>query len=99
MDKEQSLDVYDFIISLIQASSILNQNQSGLSFDKTVRGARFYDYDFPEFIRTMKEFTQELKRANDLKEQEIERKQFAKQIKILKNGQLAFTFDEPSSND
>ena len=40
-------------------------------FDETVRGMRFYDSQLPKLIKAIEENTAELKRANDLKEQEL----------------------------
>ena len=45
----------------------------GPRFDETVRGRKFYDNHFPKLIRAIEENTKELKRANDLKEQELKK--------------------------
>ena len=43
----------------------------GPRFDETQRGRKFYDADLPKLIKAIQENTAELKRANDLKEQEL----------------------------
>ena len=45
---------------------------STIRFDETPRGVRFYDRQLPQLIKAITENTQELKRANDLKEAELE---------------------------
>ena len=40
-------------------------------FDETIRGQRFYDAQLPRLIAAIESNTAELKRANDLKEQEL----------------------------
>lgn len=46
----------------------------GLRFDETVRGRKFFEADLPKLIRAITENTEELKRANDLKELELRQK-------------------------
>ena len=43
----------------------------GPRFDETVRGRKFYDSQLPKLIKAIEDNTAELKRANDLKEQEL----------------------------
>lgn len=43
----------------------------GPRFDETPRGRRFYDSQLPKLIAAIEANTAELKRANDLKEQEL----------------------------
>lgn len=43
----------------------------GPRFDETRRGQKFYDSDLPKLIKALNEHTAELKRANDLKEAEL----------------------------
>lgn len=45
-----------------------------LRFDQTIRGRKFFEADFPKLIRAIMENTEELKRANDLKELELRQK-------------------------
>ena len=42
-----------------------------LEFDKTVRGAKFFDGHFPNLVKELGSIANELKRANDLKEREL----------------------------
>ena len=42
-------------------------------FDETNRGRKFYESDLPRLIKAIEENTKELKRANDLKEQELKK--------------------------
>lgn len=46
----------------------------GPRFDETVRGRKFFDAQLPKLIRAIMENTEELKRANDLKELELRQK-------------------------
>ena len=46
----------------------------GPRFDETVRGRKFFEADLPKLIRAIMENTEELKRANDLKELELRQK-------------------------
>lgn len=46
-------------------------NAMGPRFDETLRGRKFFDTDIPKLIKAIKENTAELKRANDLKEAEL----------------------------
>lgn len=46
----------------------------GPRFDETVRGRKFFEADLPKLIRAITENTEELKRANDLKELELRQK-------------------------
>lgn len=46
----------------------------GPRFDETPRGRRFYDSQLPKLIVAIEANTAELKRANDLKEKELEGK-------------------------
>ena len=48
--------------------------QVNIRFDETVRGRKFYEADVPKLIRAICENTEELKRANDLKELELKHK-------------------------
>ena len=43
----------------------------GPRFDETMRGRKFYDADLPRLIKAIEANTAELKRANDLKEKEL----------------------------
>lgn len=43
-------------------------------FDETIRGRKFFDAQLPKLIRAITENTEELKRANDLKELELKHK-------------------------
>ena len=43
----------------------------GPRFDQTMRGRKFYDADLPRLIKAIEANTAELKRANDLKEKEL----------------------------
>ena len=43
----------------------------GIRFDETIRGRKFFDAQIPKLIRAIIENTEELKRANDLKELEL----------------------------
>ena len=43
----------------------------GPRFDETVRGRKFFDSDLPKLIKALNENTAEPKRANDLKEAEL----------------------------
>lgn len=44
----------------------------GPRFDETVRGRKFFDGQLPQLIKAIEANTAELKRANDLKEKELE---------------------------
>lgn len=46
----------------------------GPRFDETVRGRKFFDAQLPKLIRAIMENTEELKRANDIKELELRQK-------------------------
>lgn len=43
----------------------------GLRFDETARGRIFFERQLPKLIKAIEENTKEMKRANDLKEQEL----------------------------
>lgn len=45
-----------------------------IRFDETVRGRKFFDGQLPKLIKAITENTEELKRANDLKELELRHK-------------------------
>lgn len=42
-----------------------------MDFQQTRRGAIFYDHHVPEIMKALKGIQLEMKRANDLKEQEL----------------------------
>lgn len=42
-----------------------------MEFYNTIAGHRFYEHQLPELVRVLEKIAAELKRANDLKEQEI----------------------------
>lgn len=44
----------------------------GPRFDETVRGRKFFDGQLPQLIKAIEANTAELKRANDLKEKDLE---------------------------
>ena len=60
-------------ISVYNTDSKRKEKVMGPRFDETNRGRRFYDSDLPRLIRAIEENTKELKRANDLKEQELKK--------------------------
>ena len=43
-----------------------------IRFDETVRGVKFFDRQLPDLIKAIEKNTAEMKRANDLKEKELE---------------------------
>ena len=43
-----------------------------IRFDETGRGVRLFDSQLPKLIKAIEENTAEMKRANDLKEKELE---------------------------
>lgn len=44
---------------------------SGPQFFQTIMGRKFYEGDVPQITKALKGIHEELKRANDLKEQEL----------------------------
>lgn len=49
-----------------------------MDFHMTRRGATFYDYHVPEIMKALQDIHVELKRANDLKEQEMKEQEHKK---------------------
>lgn len=65
----------------------------GPRFDETQRGRRFFDAHIPKLIKAIEENTAELKRANDLKEKEQNKKahilaEIAERTKLDENAAL-----------
>lgn len=46
-----------------------------MEFHKTARGTTFFDRQLPSIIQNLKVIGDELKRANDLKEKELQQKE------------------------
>lgn len=48
-----------------------------MEFFETIMGHKFYEHSVPEIIKNLNKIAVELKRANDLKEQELKNKEEA----------------------
>lgn len=45
---------------------------NGPQFHQALRGRKFYEGDFPKFVSSLDALVEETRRANDLKERELE---------------------------
>lgn len=55
---------------------------NGPQFFQTLRGRKFFELDIPKLASSLEELAAETKRANDLKEKELELKERSLDIKV-----------------